>query len=78
MVNKIGEFLFEDLVEWFDDLPILIQVGSLLSLVIVLMFVCSALSIRAQNEPIMFHVDGMPCVKIKQGISCDWSQWDGN
>ena len=25
----------------------------------------------------IIHIEGMPCVKIYYGISCDWSKWEG-
>ena len=31
----------------------------------------------AYDEPIYFQVDGMTCVHIRDGIDCNWAEWEG-
>ena len=39
-----------------------------------------AVSVIEMNKPINYeiiYIDNMPCVSIGDGISCDWSKWQG-
>jgi len=31
---------------------------------------------KAHVEPIYFQVDGMTCVHIRDGVSCNWAEWE--
>ncbi len=50
--------------------------GVLLGLILFASLVAFA-SFITQDEISYFEIDGMPCVEIERGISCDWSKWEG-
>ena len=55
------------------------RIGKIVIILLVLVLLVGLFVVMTEDytTPTYFEVDGMTCVRVRDGVDCNWAEWEG-